>query len=775
MNLFDGVHEVRVLCPSGIAVGYFDSWDQALRTVENEPSQYQAAYFTLNPLTLPAGIPVNPQTLTPARNTAGGSDIARRAWLLVDLDPPRPIKTSSSDTEKQATREQADRVREWLCSRGWPEPVLADSGNGFHLLYRIELPNDEATTALLKSFLGRLHQLFPMVDAGNFDASRVCKLYGTWARKGEHTEERPHRRSAIVEAPTAPTPVSAELIRAVAAEYVQAHERKTGLCVSESNVKLQKLIGFLEHYSVVIQSAARPITNGDQVAIECPWRDEHSDDAPRDCVVSYDGIRGFGFKCLHSHCTERHWKEFRAELQRRNPGLPPFFRGLPRMTHADIAQDFIAENEDFCTVYNAPRSPTAAWVGTRWDVGDDGGRLLRKAVRAHLDALYHRYPEPEEGKRDYRLILLSAPFATNVLTEVRPLLPPVRREEFDSDVYALGLPGARVVDLQSGKVRPMQREDCITKRLYIAPEDVPTPRWDRFLEEITLGDGELAAYLVRLCALCLSGMPYHGLFFLWGRGRNGKGVLLRLMMKILGEGVFAVSLRPSEVTANSREDSDSAKRTFAKFEGMRLATVQETVGSRLNLPVLKILSGGDTLSGAKMRQDDVQFAPTHKLLLPTNDKPDLPADPAFRGRVHFIPFLADYSDVSKQDKRLESDLQVEAAGVLHKLITVCPDVIQNGLRAPRSVRDATHELFEDLDVTKQFIEERIHEGPTCFVSRADMEIAIRQWVGFVVGDGDRRVTQILDGLRAQFRYERRRAESGERPWCFVGVEVAAKA
>jgi phage/plasmid-associated DNA primase len=109
------------------------------------------------------------------------------------------------------------------------------------------------------------------------------------------------------------------------------------------------------------------------------------------------------------------------------------------------------------------------------------------------------------------------------------------------------------------------------------------------------------------------------------------------MSRILGEGVFAVGLRPSEITSNTREDSDSAKRTFAKFEGMRLATVQETVGSRLNLPVLKILSGGDTLSGAKMRQDDVQFAPTHKLLLPTNDKPDVPADPAFRGRVSLHP------------------------------------------------------------------------------------------------------------------------------------------
>jgi putative DNA primase/helicase len=283
----------------------------------------------------------------------------------------------------------------------------------------------------------------------------------------------------------------------------------------------------------------------------------------------------------------------------------------------------------------------------------------------------------------------------------------------------------------------------------ILHEDVPTPRWDRFLEEITLGDGELAAYLVRLCSLCLSGLPYHGLFFLWGRGRNGKGVLLRLMMKILGDGVFAVSLRPSEVTANTRMTAIQSKRTFAKFEECDLPLFR-----RRRQPVesagAEDSSGGDTLSGAKMRQDDVQFAPTHKLLLPTNDKPDLPADPAFRGRVHFIPFRADYSDVRKQDKRLESDLQVEAAGVLHKLITVCPDVIQNGLRAPRSVNDATHELFEDLDFTKQFIEERIHEGTVILCEPSDMEAAIRQWVGLVVGDGDRRVGQILDGLRAQF-------------------------
>src|SRR5271155_1305527 len=106
MKLFHDAHEVRVLRPSGIAVGYFDSWGKALHAIENEPSQYKAAYFTLNPIKLPARFPVNPQTLTPARNTAGDADILSRTWLLVDLDPPRPVGTNSTDTEKQAAREQ---------------------------------------------------------------------------------------------------------------------------------------------------------------------------------------------------------------------------------------------------------------------------------------------------------------------------------------------------------------------------------------------------------------------------------------------------------------------------------------------------------------------------------------------------------------------------------------------------------------------------------------------------------------------------------------------
>src|SRR5208282_2587578 len=128
--------------------------------------------------------------------------------------------------------------------------------------------------------------------------------------------------------------------------------------------------------------------------------------------------------------------------------------------------------------------------------------------------------------------------------------------------------------------------------------------------EITCGDGALANYLLRLCALCLTAIPIQRLFFLWGRGRNGKGVLIRMLTMILGDGRFAWPLRPSEITVSKFGD-DAMKRTFSKLKGKRLVTVNESVSGNLNTAMLKLMSGGDALTGARMRQDAETFKPTH--------------------------------------------------------------------------------------------------------------------------------------------------------------------
>ena len=93
----------------------------------------------------------------------------------------------------------------YLNNSGWPYPVTADSGNDAHLLYRIDLPNDETARNLVRKVLqalaGRFSTDSAKVDTAVYNASRIVRLYGTLTRKGDNVEDRPHRVSRICSVP----------------------------------------------------------------------------------------------------------------------------------------------------------------------------------------------------------------------------------------------------------------------------------------------------------------------------------------------------------------------------------------------------------------------------------------------------------------------------------------------------------------------------------------------------------------------------------------------
>ena len=186
LSWITGLREVFVKDPTGNRVGYFTDITKALATIEDR-SEYQAAWFSLN---ICPGVPAGfePNRLYKASGRFKKTDYARRQLLLVDCDPKRPADTASTDTQKAAAKVQVLAIRDFLCNLGFPEPILCDSANGFHLLYALNEPNDEATEILVKNFLAGLSHKFSnedsQVDAGNFECNRLCKLYGTVARKG---------------------------------------------------------------------------------------------------------------------------------------------------------------------------------------------------------------------------------------------------------------------------------------------------------------------------------------------------------------------------------------------------------------------------------------------------------------------------------------------------------------------------------------------------------------------------------------------------------------
>ena len=82
-----------------------------------------------------------------------------------------------------------DICDEFIDELNVPEPVFTDSGNGAHLLYRIDLPNDQASHELVQECLAALDLRFTgsdvKVDQKTGNAARLTKLYGTLACKSE--------------------------------------------------------------------------------------------------------------------------------------------------------------------------------------------------------------------------------------------------------------------------------------------------------------------------------------------------------------------------------------------------------------------------------------------------------------------------------------------------------------------------------------------------------------------------------------------------------------
>jgi len=226
-----GVFEIRIIEPLngyGTRAGYFNNIETAAKAAASWSGKCSAVYATLNP--------VKPDLLARAANrikklgkqdrTTADADMTARRWFPLDLDPVRPSGISSTDAEHAAAIAKAREARDWLAAQGWPAPILADSGNGAHLLYRINLPNDEASKHLVERAIKALaHKLddregqkTPVrVDQSVFNAARIWKVYGTLAAKGDNTQDRPHRLAKIIEAPDAPALVSLAQLQAFAA------------------------------------------------------------------------------------------------------------------------------------------------------------------------------------------------------------------------------------------------------------------------------------------------------------------------------------------------------------------------------------------------------------------------------------------------------------------------------------------------------------------------------------------------------------------------------
>lgn len=241
--------------------------------------------------------------------TVGDNDIDGYCWLLVDVDPIRPTGTSSTAEQLTRSREVAGNIFHWLKNHGWNDPIVCHSGNGTHLLYPIRLSNIMENRQKVQNTLKMLGMLFTDeqmdIDQKVFNPARICKLYGTVAKKGANTKERPHRLSKILRVPERIEPIDVSMIDAVVALLPQAEQPQKYNGYNPGAFDLQQ---WIDAHGIEVTEKVQWTGGTKWILDHCAFNPQHNH---KDAAIIQTNDGKICYNCFHASCSGYHWREFR--------------------------------------------------------------------------------------------------------------------------------------------------------------------------------------------------------------------------------------------------------------------------------------------------------------------------------------------------------------------------------------------------------------------------------------------------------------------------------
>ena len=305
------LYELRYVAGRKVYTGYFKGADKLIKELEILPDSGGNVYITLQYINDSCYNREQHDRILFGKTTTTDGDISGYRTMLIDLDPVRPAGIGSTSEQLSAAHDKAALIYKYLRSEGFPEPVIAMSGNGWHLLYRVVLDNTDENAQLIRGCLQALDMMFSnaavKVDTTVFNPSRVCKLYGTYACKGADTAETPYRLSEIRAAPDDPKPVPKELLQKLAANAPVKSPPPKGQRTGTFDLQ-----SWLTEHNVPVRETVSTGCGTKYVLECCPFNPAHN---KKDAAVFELADGSFGFKCFHDSCSDKHWREFRLHYE----------------------------------------------------------------------------------------------------------------------------------------------------------------------------------------------------------------------------------------------------------------------------------------------------------------------------------------------------------------------------------------------------------------------------------------------------------------------------
>ena len=301
-------------------------------------------------------------------------------------------------------------------------------------------------------------------------------------------------------------------------------------------------------------------------------------------------------------------------------------------------------------------------------------------------------------------------------------------KQWDSNPWLLCVQNG-VIDLRTGELRDGIPEDMITMQSPVIYDPGADCRlWLKFLEQITCGDIEYQNYLQRAIGYSLTADMRNQLwFFIYGLGSNGKSTFTMTIRKLMGD--YGVRIDSDDLMIKDKKARGSnPKEGIADTFRKRFALASEVQdGRRLDIGLLKDMTGQDTIKARRLYEHEVEFSPTHKLWMFGNHKPVITdTTVAAWRRLKLLPFTFTVPD-NEIDMELQEKLDAELPGILNWAIQGCLDWYKNGLIEPAVVTDAVTAYRHDSDILADFIDDRCVLESLSTVKKGDLKEVYETW------------------------------------------------
>ena len=409
------------------------------------------------------------------------------------------------------------------------------------------------------------------------------------------------------------------------------------------------------------------------------------------------------------------------------------------------------------------------WDGVRWQPDETDEIQVR--AESVIRSMYEAANKTEDLNRRAALakhaVTSESLSRRRAMVELARSMVPALIRDLDNDPFQLGVRNG-VIDLRTGELREGRREDLITKQADVTYDpDAEAPTWTAFLRDTFNGDDSLIKFVQKAIGYSLTGSTREQVVFIChGSGENGKSTLINTIGSILND--YHVATPPSTIALSK---SYGIPNDLARLRGIRYTSLLEfQEGRRIDEPLLKAMSGGDTIAARFLHAEYFDLHMQAKLFLGTNHKP------VFRGtdhglwrRIRMIPFTVKVPD-EKRDSELGKKLLAESSGILNWALHGLACWLDEGLDQPAAVLMATSDFRTESDVLGDFLDEFVEKAPGWECPSSYLYDAYRKWCE---DSGERAESQRWLTIRLEERgYSRKRTKSG-RVWVGIAVRDAA--